>query len=105
MGVSQTLDMHRAAYMAYHGELKLKNVWHICHEGLCVNPKHLPHKDHQAPGQGCCCGRVVKGCVVHDLHLCCDYVMKRGDILDRVTMLAESPRLYVTHGPETDQLS
>ena len=47
MGVSQTLDMHRAAYMAYHGELNLQNVWHICHEELCVNPKHLSHKDHK----------------------------------------------------------
>ena len=46
MGVSQTLGAHRAAYIAYHRELNLhSDVSHICHEGLCVNPKHLSHED------------------------------------------------------------
>ena len=45
-GVKQTLGTHRAAYMAYHGKLDLKiDVSHICNEGLCVNLKHMSHKN------------------------------------------------------------
>ena len=39
---------HRAMYVAVHKTLPQDlplDISHLCHEGLCVNPKHLVHED------------------------------------------------------------
>ena len=40
---------HRAMFVAANkvmpGDLRL-DISHLCHEGLCVNPRHLVHEEH-----------------------------------------------------------
>jgi hypothetical protein len=45
-GVKQTVGAHRASYIAYEETFDLPHdISHLCHMGLCVNPKHLSHED------------------------------------------------------------
>ena len=47
-GARRSIGAHRAAYMAFNREVDLemdKDVSHVCHQPLCVNPDHLSLED------------------------------------------------------------
>ena len=73
-GARKSIGAHRAAYMAFYRETYLgmdKDVSHVCHQPLCVNPDHLSLEDrvinmerHTCKLQGSCSGHSFKGQVL-----------------------------------------